>query len=68
MNEFPKITLEAARVNAHLQQKEAAKRLGINARTLANYEKGRTVPDMNMGKKIEEVYNFPVRFILFPDG
>lgn len=68
MTEYPKITLEAARVNAHLSQKEAAKLLGINPRTLANYENGRTLPDVVMGKKIEHVYKFPMMFILFPDS
>lgn len=66
MIEYPKITLEAARVNAHLAQKEAAKKLGINARTLANYEKGKTTPDIVMVKKIEELYRFPMQFLLLP--
>lgn len=64
--DYPKITLEAARINAHLSQKEAAKQLGINAVTLANYEKGKTIPDMAMGRKMESLYRFPLQFILFP--
>ena len=40
--QIPKITLEAARVNAHFTQREAAKALGISVATLQNYESGRT--------------------------
>lgn len=60
-----KITLEAARVNANLTQREAAKRLGCTRATLQNYEKGRTVPDWNMVRKIEEVYSYPADHINF---
>lgn len=35
-----RISLEAARVNAGISQKEAAKRLGINVGTLSNWERG----------------------------
>lgn len=64
---YPKITLEAARVNAHLNQKEAAQQLGITPQTLASYERGSTLPDIAMGKKIEALYGFPLDLIFFPD-
>lgn len=38
-----KLSLKAARVNANLQQKEAAARLGISNRTLGKWENGKTV-------------------------
>lgn len=63
---YPKITLEAARVNAHLSQKEAAQQLGITPQTLASYERGTTLPDVAMGKKIERLYAFPLDLIFFP--
>lgn len=63
--EYPRITLKAARVNANLSQKAAAAALGVNVSTLQNYEEGRTVPDWDMVKRIEEVYSFPADFILF---
>lgn len=63
--EFPKITLRAARVNADLSQKAAAAKLGVNVATLQNYESGKTVPDWDMVKLIEEVYRFPADFIIF---
>lgn len=39
-----KITLEAARVNRSLTQKEAAKMLGVSNKTLFNWEKGISFP------------------------
>lgn len=63
--EFPKITLEAARVNAGLSQKAAARALGIDAATLRNYEHGKSAPNYPLAKKMEELYQFPFNFIFF---
>jgi transcriptional regulator with XRE-family HTH domain len=62
---YPSISLKAARVNAEFAQKEAAERLGISAATLQNYEKGNTVPDIIMTKKIERLYGYPADYIFF---
>lgn len=62
----PKITLEAARVNAHFTQKEAAKALKISVATLQNYESGRTTPDWSIVRKIEELYQYPIDYIFLP--
>ena len=62
---YPKITLEAARVNAHLTQQEASQRMGINRRTLQNYESGKTIPDWETVMKFEKVYQFPADYIFF---
>lgn len=62
---YPKISLKAARVNADLTQREAAKALGIDVSTLQNYETGKTVPDWEMVKKIESLYSFPADYIIF---
>ena len=62
---YPKITLEAARVNAKLTQAEASKRLGVNRATLHNYDSGKTIPDWEMVKKFEEIYQFPADYIFF---
>ncbi len=59
------ITLKAARVNADMSQAEAAKRLGISKNTLCNYENYRTVPDIEMSKKIAALYNWSVNDIIF---
>ncbi len=65
MQEIPRISLRAARVNADLSQQEAAKRLGISKATLQNYEAGNTVPDILMSRKIQDVYGFPMDYIFF---
>lgn len=62
---YPRITLEAARVNANLTQREASQRMGINRRTLQNYESGKTIPDWETVKKFEEIYHFPADYIFF---
>lgn len=54
-----KISLKAARVNAKLTQKEAAEQLGISKETLANWENGKTTPNVSKFKKFEEVYKIP---------
>ncbi len=59
------ITLKAARVNAGLSQTEAANQLGISKNTLCNYEKYRTIPDIEMSKKIAALYNWSVNDIIF---
>ena len=62
---IPKITLKAARANARLTQKEAAEKLGISVETLANYEKGRSFPDVIMLKKIETLYGVGYDGLIF---
>ncbi len=62
---YPRITLEAARVNAKMTQEAAAGQLGISRRTLQHYESGKTVPDWDMVKKIECLYRFPADYIFF---
>jgi len=59
------ITLKAARVNAEMSQTEAANRLGISKNTLCNYENYRTIPDIEMSKKIAALYNWSVNDIIF---
>jgi transcriptional regulator with XRE-family HTH domain len=65
MSEYPKVSLKAARINRNLTQEEAAAKLGIAVKTLQNYEDGTTIPQWDMVKKIEDVYQFPADFILF---
>lgn len=59
------ITLKAARVNVDMTQKEAAKDLGISKNTLLNYEKYKTVPDIEMSKKIANLYGLTINDIIF---
>ena len=60
-----RISLKAARENAGLNQKDAAKRLGVCVATLQNYESGVSVPDWNVVRKIEGLYNIPADNIYF---
>lgn len=59
------IHLKAARVNAGYTQSAAAKLLDISKGTLSNYEKYRTKPDIEMSKKIAELYRTTVDDIIF---
>lgn len=51
-----KISLAAARVNAGLSQREAAKLLEVTPGTLRNYEQGKQVPSWTTVKEMEKVY------------
>lgn len=57
------ISLEAARVNAGLSQKAAAKRLGVNAGTLSNWERGKTSPDVEKFHAMCNLYGCPSELI-----
>lgn len=56
MNEPLKITLEAARVNAGYNQKEAAKQLKISPSTLGKYEAKASYPNVRMISEMEKLY------------
>ena len=60
-----KISMTAARVNAGLTQKEAAKEIGVSCETIKNWEKGKTSPKVNQINIICDVYNMPVDNINF---
>lgn len=60
-----KISLEAARVNAKLTQKEAAKRLKVSNSTLGRWEKGLGFPNATMIDKICELYGVSYDNIFF---
>lgn len=66
--DYPKITLEAARVNAHLTQKAAAKELHITPETLRSYETGKTMPNYEMVQAMSSLYSFPYDLISFCHG
>lgn len=54
-----KIKLKAARVNAGLSQKEAAKLLKVSNKTLGNWEKGLSFPTVDKSAQICELYGVP---------
>ena len=55
-----RISLEAARVNAKLTQKEASSLIGISLKTIQNYENGITKPNWDTLIKMSEVYEIPI--------
>lgn len=57
---MPKITLKAARINAGLTQKEAAKRIGISYQTLSEYEKDASKIKLVTIKKMCTLYGIPI--------
>lgn len=61
----PKITLEAARVNAGLTLKEASKRLGVTVSTLHKWERDSSHIKISYLEKIEEAYKYPYNHIFF---
>ena len=62
---MPKITLKAARGNANLSQQEAARRIGVAASTLRNWEAGKTFPNQPKIEKMCEVYDIPFDVLFF---
>lgn len=60
-----KITLKAARANKDLTLAEAAELIGIDTKTLWNYEKANTYPEVPVIKRIEEVYGLDFKDIKF---
>jgi len=60
-----KMTLEAARVNAGLLQKEAAEKLGISNKTLGKWENYESFPGADMIPKICDLYGVTYDHINF---
>ena len=64
---MPKITLEAVRVNAGMNQKEWAKRLGVSSATVISWEKGKTEPTLTQLREMSLLSGIPMDFIFVPD-
>lgn len=62
-----KVSLKALRVNAGLSQKEAAKNIGITAKTIQNWESNETFPTAAQLVKICAIYNCSLNDIFLPD-
>lgn len=60
-----KITLKAARVNAGLTQSDVSKHLNISKNTLVNYEKYRTIPDIDVAKRLASIYGLSINDLIF---
>ena len=51
------MTLKALRVNANMDQKTAAKELGITPETLGSWENGITFPNVPQITRLEKLYS-----------
>lgn len=60
-----KMTLKAARVNAGLDQKQAAKSLNVTPKTLSFWENGKRFPTVDKAKQICELYGVSFDDIIF---
>ena len=59
------ITLRAARINAGLTQKDAAKLIGVNASMINKWENGGSSPTAKRIDKMLEVYNVKYEDVIF---
>lgn len=59
------MTLKALRANSDLNQEEAAKKIGVTKWTWANYENGKSFPDVITIQKIERAFNVSYNEINF---
>lgn len=57
------ISLKAARINAGMQQAEAAEKLGVLRDTIGRWESGKTKPKADQLQKLCEVYGVPIESI-----
>ncbi len=60
-----KITLKAARVNVGLTQEDVAKSVKKSKNTIVSYEKGKSVPDIETGKALADLYGVSVNDLIF---
>ena len=60
-----KISLRAARVNANLTQEQVAKALNVTKKTIQNWEKGVTLPNIAQAASLQELFRYPLTHIFF---
>ena len=60
-----KFTLKAARVNVNMTQEYVAMQVGKTKNTIQNYENGKSVPDIETGKKLAALFGLSVDDIIF---
>lgn len=65
MSEKIKISLEAARVNAKMNQVQAAKALGVSVTTIVKWEKGISFPSIEKAFALANLYSMPIDNINF---
>ncbi len=60
------ISLEAARVNAKMTQKEVARAMKMNPATLIRWEKGKSLPSISQFQSLCDLYGCPIEAIFIP--
>lgn len=60
-----RISLEAARVNANLTQRQVCKELGISLPTIVYWEKGVRIPTVDNATKLAKLYGVTLDDINF---
>lgn len=54
------VSLRAARINAGMKQKDAAKGIGVGVTTIINWENGKTAPRSDQLQELCELYKIPI--------
>lgn len=63
INDVPRICIAACRVNAGLNQRDFADKIGVSLATVTNWESGKTEPDLSELRKISKLSGIPMDFI-----
>lgn len=58
-------SLRRARTEAGFTIADASKKLGVTPQTLSNYERGISLPDVRIIKRIEDLYSIEFKDIFF---
>ena len=61
-----KITMAAARVNAHLSQRQMAEKLGVSKDTIGKWERGEVIPRYNQLEAFCGACGLPLESIFLP--
>lgn len=60
--------LQRLRKAAHMSQEELAEKIGVSRQTIAKWENGATLPDINSCAFIAEVFNVSLDALVFPES
>ena len=63
---IPRISIAACRVNAELNQREFADKMGVSLATVVNWESGKTEPTASQLRTISQLSGIPMDFIFVP--
>lgn len=61
------ISLQAARLNAGLTQKEVAQAMHVPRKTVDSWENGTLEPKISQGRQLSELFRIPIEYIFFTE-